>query len=541
MVNNRLNYLKTQFLNNTEFNFLQRQDITLGKEAIEHYSMSLIEYIDHIKNAQSEEEFLSYAQNLKKEFLQTYSEMLDSNSSSLESFRQYYIKSYFNDLESWYQNECQNYEHKSKFHFFNLFKSKQDIFPERIFDNLEVVEKSYDILNKYQLKSINLSGIHHNKDAMLSLKQLDTSLREACSKLGIHPEAFGLKSTLSINIVSNTNPSYSPLKKEINIPKEDIGSQYLTHEWTHALDNYIGFETTAKTTTFATENEQLIEHYNVAIQKAHDTMKMLTRRLFNQHSEAIEKDRQTQMQLSIDKFLSLAIGDKWYGLSDNQKASLKNEEMFNAINNYMISVKKEGLNFDMYDYTYDITHQIAKSGIMSESDILDNLKKQVQNIYSDVLPTYEKMNQNMLGNPSLYYKLSKMGSWVTYTLRVYHNLNEKMHKKSEHEENLELNSRGNTLNKNYFIQPTEMLARYFESQLYPNATRLENLYMLSGVYKMTHDAEFENIKNNLIVQALGPEALVDSKLNLKAKIEQHREKMAIPSPQVINQNQLKSL
>jgi hypothetical protein len=521
---NRLDYLKEQFLKNIQFNFIQRQDITLAKDAIDEYSMALVEHIDNIKEATNEAQFLDYAQQLRDEFLHSYAEIRDKKGSCLETFRQYYIQSHFDDLDKWYHNECVNYQDKTKFNFFTQFGFNQTDKEDRIFSHIDVVEKAYHLLDKYQLKSINLKDIYHQKEANLCLDEIDTQLTEACHKLGIKPEAFGLESTLGLNIANHDNPSYSSLKKEINIPLENIVAQHLTHEWIHALDNFIGFKTSSEN-IFSSENTQLTEHYNLAIQKANDTIKKLTRHLFNQHSDKIEQKREEQIQLATDKFLSLAIGEKWYGLSENQRTQFKTDTMLNAINNYMISVKKEGLNVDMYDYCYDIINNISNTGVSSEKEIIQNLKSNAASIMQEVLPYYEKINQNLIGKPSLYYRLSSMGSWVTYTSRVAHQFHEKLNnimgKESENDNGI--NVKGNTLDKNYFIQPTEMLARYFESQLYPISTIFENLVMLAGVYKMSHDAQFESIKHNLLSQALGEDMLINPEKSLHNKIEHHRQ------------------
>lgn len=56
----------------------------------------------------------------------------------------------------------------------------------------------------------------------------------------------------------------------------------------------------------------------------------------------------------------------------------------------------------------------------------------------------------------------------------------------------------------------EMLARYFESQVFPQIAKNRNLQALSPIYKTSKDENFESYKENLISSIFGKDKVLSS-------------------------------
>jgi hypothetical protein len=499
MQKTQLEYLKAQFLRNSTFNYFQNEDIKFGQKEIQAFKNGLIDVTNHVKNAETEEDLISHIKEFREIYLSSFKALRDMNHPIKNKLSPYFFDAKINLVDKWYQQEKQNYEDKTKHQFFEKFRSFFVKDSVNFLENKEICDKAQSIIQKYKLTGIDLGDAKTSDTVLSYLNKIDTNFEDVCSKLGIKHEAIGLNRSLGLSYDQGAFYSSNTISTSVGMSSAST----LLHEWVHALDNYIGMDMTNQPHAYASSNQDIAPIYHDdSMNQAFHTMKRLTSRIFNANMDVVQKNIDDQIHLGSCKFLSLAIGPKWYGLETADRQKLLTPEIKNAINNYM------SFEYDTNDNIYQtILDKISSTGVINRNDLHQNLHENTQNIYDTVQPYYEKINKIQQSTASVYYVGAKLASWNTYVNRAFDSVTNKINKLIGRKPK----AAGNCNDSDYFIQPIEMVARYFESQVYPMESRFYNMVALSAIYKMNKDSDFEEMKNKLISQALGQDVFVAKK------------------------------
>lgn len=258
----------------------------------------------------------------------------------------------------------------------------------------------------------------------------------------------------------------------------------------------------------------------------------------NEKPQDVESYLEDQAYLGACKFFSLIMGAQWYGLTQQDRNKLFTPEILMSINNYLVSSTTLGINLEYSDGFVDLTYYMVQTGLITETEMIHNLKANKKEIEQDVMPYYEKLNRNMIGEPSKYYKSSKLAAWYTFTDRAQKSLSEKINGWFK-QDIFKIND-ANITNKDYFVQPTEMLARYFEAQVYNYQAKLTNLLIMTKIYKTKKDENFEMLKDQLITHALGANMLLPKvKLANTQEQKSHIKKIREKSKNLISEKTFK--
>lgn len=501
MARTQLEYLKDQFLKNSKFNYFHNTDSSFGQKEIQSFLNGLSETTNKVKNVETEEELLGHINNFRKIYLDSFKPLRDMNHPIKEVLGPYFFNAKINLVDKWHQEEKQLYEDKIKHGFFEKFRSFFITNPselDNLLDNAEIKEKVHGIISKYKLTGIHLNELKTVSDAKEYLEKMDTNFDDVCARLGVKHEAIGLNGSLGFS--HGSGASYSHDTRNISTSIFMSSKSTLLHEWIHALDNYIAMDITNEKDAYVSDFKGIAPiDKNDSMNQAFHTMKRLTSRIFNSNSQVVEKNIADQMHLGSCKFLSLAMGSQWYGLDTEDRKTLLSPDIKDAINNYIS--RRDIKNDALY---HDLVEKISATGIIDADTLHDNLHAQNDAIWKEVTPYYEKMNKLIQSSPSAYYIGSKMSSWSIYLGRGVDAVTNQIYKLIGKKPIVA----GNGNDSDYFVQPVEMVARYFESQVYPKDSQLTNLAALGAIYKVTKDKDFDEIKNRLISQALGADIFV---------------------------------
>jgi len=502
MKQTQLEYLKNQFLNNSRFNYFFDESNKFGKTELQSFTTALYQVREKVNVAQSDDELLTHIKSFREVYLTSFKALRDMKHPIKEQLGEYFFSARINLVDKWYKEETQLYQDKIKNGFFEKFKSFFASSPDNVLADEGIQEKTQKMIQKYNLKAIDLSEIKGIKEAHQYLDKVDANFEDVCARLGVKTKAIGLNRFLGL--AYGQGASYNSENRYITTATFRSSKSSLLHEWIHALDNYIGMDITDNQHTYATGYKGVAPVVDDSMNQAFHTMKKLTVRMFNANPELAQNKIDDQLHLGSTKFLSLAIGSKWYGLDTEDRKKLLTPEIKQAINNYIshYSISNENAQKELLG-------KIAQTGIISKEQLDKNLQEQQEAIIKEVKPYYQKMNEIMHTSPSAYYIGSKLTSWnvvlskyAEKTLASIAKLTGKI-KTTRNSSNLD--------DKDYFTNPLEMTARYFESQVYPVASQIANVSALGGIYKFTKDKEFEEIKNTLLTQALGQDILVEKK------------------------------
>lgn len=528
MAQTKLDYLKQQFLKNADFTYIQNNKESVGEKEIFSFVSFLEETKDHVLEAQSEEKMMQHLKELREVFLVSNRSLRKMEHPITDKLYQYYFKSNINNIDNWYDLESANYSDKASHGFFSKFDfgNNKDYRKETLLLNEEMIEKAHSIINKYNLTGIDLTDAKSSQEAITYLNKIDKSFTDVCKNLAIKPEAIGLNRTIGLTYTSQRKAEYNAATKDITTTIASTVSSTMLHEWIHAFDNHVAYQVTGFQHEFVSNQEKTVAINDTPINQAYHSLRKLTSRLFNANEKEVIDKMQEQMYLGSCKFLSLVIGDEWYGYGAKERQALLTPETMKAINNYM----SEYIRYDKYvdienSHLSTLIQTLTKTQLITESELRKNLEKQYNNLEQDVVPYFEKMNKNILGKTSFYYNTSNFSSWQTSTSRFIVNTINRI--KSLTHQTIHEN-KGNTLEKDYFIQPVEMLARYFESQIYPIQNNLTYLMTFAAPYKLSLDKDFTEIKDKLISLALGADMLIEKNENQEKLDENtHRLKSTI--------------
>lgn len=410
------------------------------------------------------------------------------------------------NIDSWLKKTENSFkkEQKQKKTLFKKFisflsiseKLPQQYFPQLLSSDNEVITLSQRLIKKYNLSHINLENCKNAKQAIVFLENFDKKTNNLVNDIKISNSYIGLYQTVSIMYTNNKNlkAGYCSQSKCIRFTEQGLNKRSILHEWVHAIDNYVCEKYTNENTFVTKMNKTLVTDNNTPISIAYHTIRELTQKLFNQnHIEVKEYINQTKENcvqlfweiLSIDT-LKKSLSNKDFLLhQDNQKKVI----------NYIIEPKNT-------EYESDIKNLlIQKDCTQDEAQIL------LENNYYFIKKLKEMLknsNLNLITEPSNYFKNASKFNKLDLFQEV---------------------------SKGYYSEPYEMLARYFESQVYNISTVIEDMTSLTSRYT-TKDNEFDSIKNKLINNLFPPK-----KLDITNEIKNIRDKILIDEKLPLNSSE----
>lgn len=510
-----LEYLKKQFLKNSQLIINYCEPMTETQKSIQQFQKLLNNTLVKIPDIDNIDDFKASIQTIRKDFLSTWNTVHNNKGPENELMRSYYFSSKINLPDDWLKQEQQLYQDKNISQFFNkcsfalknIFKMSDNLKinvkktdPLLIYENIEKL--SSDIITIYNLSSIDLSNAKSPQEALKFLLEFDKKASVCFDKLGTSPEIFGLNQTLSLKILSPSSNSagmFYPSECAIYVKPSALQSNLLLHEWVHALDCYICIKHTGQHKFTSNQEVNYIDEDSPS-SKAYKAIKELTQQIFNYNKDVVEQIKTEKLQEGASKFWSQILGDSWYGISEESRQNLLSKESVRKINNYLVVQDTKTVSellscFDTLRTTDKIPHHEA----------INNLNNNQEFIKSSIKPFFDDVNKNLISQQSLYYVSSYLSNGMnalnTFLLNGFRKTKALFGVKIE--ENL-----GNGEDSNYFVQPMEMLARYFEGQLFPVDAVVYNLTSLVPAYKFNKDKNFEENKNNIISHVFGKDKIL---------------------------------
>lgn len=512
---NQLEYIKSKFLEKSTLVEFISCNNELNARYID-FQKTLKNTNELIKNADNAVLVLSHIQKAQESFLTHWNFIHEHTSHSFyEKFRSLYFSANLNEPEIWLKNTILAFEEKKSNKFFELTSKGLKFIGENLsqfnsIENPEAVEKlANEIIKKYNLNHINLTNTKHSTHINY-LKRLNNGLENVCHSMGITFDVIGIHGTVGFSSSPHSEALFLLQNNSIIIGGFFQNSSIILHEWIHALDYYVG--NSISPGKFASNIEEAIHIEDSNTYQSFISIKKLTQEIFNSssslpHIEPIKKELIIQ---GTSKFFSELLGYDFYTLPENIKNNLHTQSSFNLVNNYLVNPSLKTNQINLLDF---ITSQNLQSIVITEK--ITNPPSEITSLKS----FFDGINHNLFTEPSLYYISSKLS---LFRLQLNHLLFDIFNKGSNLIKKDECSKhKVNLSDHDYFIQPIEMVARYFESQVFPIKHKLFNIVsIISGIciYKTTTDNSFENNKNKIIEHVFGKGKIIQNISDIRTNI-----------------------
>lgn len=374
--------------------------------------------------------------------------------------------------------------------------------PTTHFDYAEIETYSHSLITKFNLHHINLTDIKPHK-AMAFLVNLDKNLTHVCESLGVTYDVIGIKKNVGISASPHTDACFTPNNNNISVGGFLNSSSTMLHEWIHALDYHVGHN--VKSNTYASQINTTININDSNKSQAFISVKKLTQEIFSKDSSNIETIKEGLFKKGTSAFFSEVMGYDFYLLPEDVKQTLHSKETFMAVNNYL-------LVSDSTNNQNEVLRLLASQNISNDA-IIHKIEHPNSNM-TKLITFFDAVNVNIQGEESFYHLYSrfskyglKLNNYIvdTFTAGLHYMIQTKVKV-----------AIGNGNDEDYLTQPSEMLARYFESQIFPKTTMASNiLNVITGIqiYKLTLDDSFEKNKNTIIEHVFGRDKIMQ---NIKA-------------------------
>lgn len=361
-------------------------------------------------------------------------------------------------------------------------------------------ERSYELINKYGLKSIEISGLNLHT-AWHYLGALDHSLEKVCDKLSIKENYFGQNNSLTYG-VTDVGGYYAYSIDKIALSLGSVAQPEVSlHEWIHSLDYKIGNHFVPG--KFATQIEQSVIDDGSPMYESFKKIKSIVQKFTNLNAEKIEEAKYDSLQTGSSKFLHEIIGDDIYAISEPNRIILRSPETTRLINNYLTDPKSETNQKQLEDLlkAVGVANEKVLGKIENPNDSLLELKSY-----------FDKVNENYHGLRSFYF----VASYLSRGPKLLENIKEFIRSPGIRR----MNSHNNIDSNDYFVQPVEMFARYAEKQIFPEEIRqLSRDYLRKGMapYEAKKDDDFKEKIVKVIEGSLGKDAIKDRISSIRAK------------------------
>lgn len=503
--NNELTYIKEKFLNKFKLNIIFSNANSNDPAIVQIIDLQkqCLSFQKDILNSTNENELLSHLNQINEAFIQaSRSTFRLSNNYAIKSiFNQFFRDTNVVNFHNWVAETKEVYNDKIKFDFFNkitnifshndpLENLKQSVINNnKILLDFDVHSLSQNLIKKYDLSYINLSSVSNNEEAINLLKKFDDQCEKMAKDMNMPNSHIGLHGTLGIEFNDQPNLAcYSTTTKRISLNSTTINSSIILHEWIHAVDNYVCSHHTNKNSFVSEQDSVLVINDNSPMSIAYQAIKDITKDIFNNNKKEMEIIIEEKTKLGLSKFWSIIIGPEWYGLTEEKKQSFFHSDIKSAVTNYLVDP-------DDLQFVEQLDIQIRKQGYFTSAQAQEKLQNHYFELKETVIPYFQDIEQNVIGKKSIYFKLADISNYFILTGNSITAMTDKVKEFFNKEP---ITEKIAVFNSGYFVEPCEMVARYFESQVYSKKALLFNLSTFTGAYKMTKDKDFTEKKDALL-------------------------------------------
>lgn len=504
----KLTYIKYEFLKNFKLNLHTHYPDDLIDPLISFFK-NFPQYRKEILNAHSKENLLDIFQNINEKYTQSLGIISHTHCSVSKVLRNYYH--YIVQLDSikeWMENTEVMYDDKVKHEIPLLYEDSIEKFIDNcnILENSSTIkEKTKELMDKYNLAYFDLSQIPNVDFSLNFLNKFDIYAEKMTQDMNMPLEYLGIKSTVGIHYNSNNYATYTRIVNRISLDVDRILETTILHEWIHALDSYINKNHTGNS-KFTSHNEEIIFNNNEDDEngRAFYLMRQLTQNILSYNNKEVKKIIEEKTRQGLSKFWSVIIGSEWYSIPKEKRNNYFNNEAKQVVINYLANPGQYSLNaLKLY-----INNYLPANNEDFSKKIEDNKKYLEENI----TPYFKEINANFIGKKSLYFRLSQLADCQLNIYRLKNKVIDYI--------------LGNNLNKtlisskqNYYTKPCEMLARYFQSQLYHKKPLLSEIVNLDFPYRLTIDKDFEEKKDNILDAVFQPTKTLNTILKFRKKFD----------------------
>lgn len=259
-----------------------------------------------------------------------------------------------------------------------------------------------DYLKDFKFKGGEFGNWLNTNDRQTSLNYGYDAFKDLADVLGISQDSISFKGNLNIAFgsrgIGSALAHYEPMRKVINLTKMN-GAGSLSHEWWHALDDYIG----GGTGEFATDGPYRLKNENIknAVANLVNTMRYTTESQseIEQRVTKLNEQRNAQVKRTIDALFP--------GVENGQKqVTAEQKRRFDKLRNELTSYNGlEDNNLSMTRYQ-DVQTKIEQLSILRKTIFnrvinSDMRKDLLNNIY------YRPTQRNTSGKQTRFYETSR--------------------------------------------------------------------------------------------------------------------------------------
>jgi hypothetical protein len=513
---NELEFIKHEFLKDANPFSIFKGDSEVNRAAnIFQYQFG--NYIEKIKEATSIDEVKDYVQKSRIDFLEQWKVAINEEGTPYSPAKAYLQQAFFsfnlNTPEKWFESVSERFQQKTKANFFEKIKDGLNFIQNKLsnsnepYDKEEILQYSHSLIQKYNLASIDLSGIKPNK-AMDFLKTLDKNAQHVCDNLGVTTDVLGIHGTLSFVPEKRQEAFFRSERNSIHLGFGMKDSSTILHEWVHALDYHIGNKIIPG--SFATDIENSVFIDDSDTYKAFKDIKSLSQEIFSSNPQVVDIVKQELFKEGTAKFWNDFLGDDSYLLPNNIREKLQSKESFTLINNFLSQPNNKESQSNLINF-------IQQNGLSSPERINFINNPDSDSPIFQSKPFFDNVNKNIITNKSAYYLISNLSNFTSKWTNI---ISEKI---------IDLFSSStatasNVTSSDYLTQPVEMIARYFESQVFNKKANLVNASTVPlGIvmYKITKDDSFEDNKNKIISTVFGKDKILSNleKIRLESNFQ----------------------
>lgn len=502
---NELDFLKQEFLKDSNPFCVFHGDNEINRAA-NIFQNQFDSYIEKIKHSQSINEMKEYVQKSREIFLEQWKVAYADDSIPVSQSKQYLQNAFFkfnlNNPDKWFDSMHERFQEKNKANFFEKIKDGFNFIQKQLFNSDEHVDKlkikihALELISKYNLASIDLSGIHPSK-AMDFLNTLDKNAQKVCDSIGVTPDVLGIHRTISFAPERKHEAFFQPTNNSIHLGFLMKDSSTILHEWVHALDYHIGSKIIPNSYATDIEHSVFIDDSNAY--NAFTSMKNLSQEIFAKNPEVVGIVKKQLFKNGTAKFWNDLLGDDSYLLSNETRTQLQSEKSFLLINNFL----SQPYNKDSQD---NIINILKENGIATPERVNLIINPDPDSNLFKSKDYFDNVNKNIVTKQSAYYLMSNLSNFMSRRINLF----------SEKIMSLATNTpmtKSNITDSNYLTQPVEMMARYFESQVFNNNSNFLNAISVPLgiiIYKVKKDDSFEENKNKIISTVFGKDKIVSN-------------------------------
>lgn len=499
---NSLDYLKTAFAKAADIaEFVQPTDTSL-----EHYVKFQQKIYDSnciLQSTTTVEQFEETLKNIGASFTENIEQInKESGNATNAKMKHLYMMSYLDDTTYWMDLNLQKFKQKTDAGFFqpvskgNDFIGANKISPS--YSQTDVANYATELLQKYNLSSLNLTNTPSAR-RYEKLQEIDQLFSEVSQKIGVTADAMGIKGTLSF-VTSTTGEANFTVYINPTITMDDSLStpSILLHEWIHAIDYHVGNNIVPG--KFASEITESVPIMDTSDYEAFRAIKDLTQNIFSKDANVVEQIKINLFQKGTSNFFDTILGKELYLVSPEDKKQLESEHAIACVNNYLT-------NHDNIFAQENLTNLLKKTTLYS-STVEEKIRRpDVQNEMTPIKKYFDQVNENTIGKKS-FYQLTANAS--RFGLR-FHLFRQDVAQNGFFTNGATKNKRTDNLANEYYLsEPKEMVARYFQSQVFTESSLLESIdWAKKGVilHKLTKDHHFEASKTKILTRILGEDKI----------------------------------